>query len=69
MSKKEETIDMVGNYDAKRTRVNIWVDEVVYDKFKRTCVEDGRTISDVLRQLIAGYIRSIDEANCRYMKK
>ncbi len=38
------------------SRINLWVPKKDYDKLKMSALKRGRTVSDIMRELIKGYV-------------
>ena len=53
----------------KRVRLNMWLDQNIYEKYRDMCKAEGRSVSDVTRQIINDYIKETERRILEFKKK
>jgi len=53
----------------KSTRLNMWMDASHYDELKMLAEFEGRTVSDIVRQVINIYLRDNSESIQNHKKR
>jgi len=53
----------------KRVRLNMWLEQRIYERYKKLCKVEGRSVTDVTRQLINDYIEETDKRILEFAKK
>jgi len=60
---------MPSKIEGKRVRLNMWLEQRIYERYKKLCKVEGRSVTDVTRQLINDYIEETDRRILEFAKK
>lgn len=62
-------MEAIEEFDEKKVRLNMWLKSTTYNELKMLSEFEGRTVSDIVRQVIGVYLRdnenSIDKQRSR----
>lgn len=66
-------MEVIEEFDEKKVRLNMWLKSTTYTELKMLSEFEGRTVSDIVRQVIGVYLRdnenSIDKQRDRIAKR